>query len=100
MSHSASRRKSEVGFVAIGGRKLTSRQQSRSRDGKQKSAKKEIKQGALHLQMFAEKREILSLVCHSPKCGSMAISLKVLITNTLVLQIFATPSRFTFCIGK
>ena len=58
MSHSASKRKSEVGFVAIGGRKLTSRQQSRSRDGKQKSAKKEIKQGALHLQMFAEKREI------------------------------------------
>ena len=33
--------------------KSTSRQQSQSRDGRQKSAKKEIKQGVLHLQMFA-----------------------------------------------
>ena len=39
-------------------RKSTSRQQSQSRYGNQKSAKKEIKQGVLHLQMFAEKREI------------------------------------------
>ena len=52
------REKNRCRFVQMAGRKSPRLKEKWVRDGKQKSAKKEIKQGVLHLQMFAEKREI------------------------------------------
>ena len=53
-------------FVQMADRKSPRLKEKWVRDGRRKSAKKEIKQGVSHLQMFAEKREIfvtgLSLV--------------------------------------
>ena len=44
--------------MQMAGRKSPRLKEKWVRDGRRKSAKKEIKQGVSHLQMFAEKREI------------------------------------------